>query len=240
MDYGIQLYSVRDAAEQDLGKTLDTLAKMGYTHMEFDEFFGHTAEEVKAMLDRNGLKVSGAHINLPFLDEDFDGMVKFHKAIGNTRFIVVGTRFKTAEQLAKLIADLNKYQPMLAAEGIELCLHNHHKEFLPNVDGQIPMKEIWENTNIGFEIDTYWAYIAGKDPVKVLEAMKDRVPLIHLKDGDENSRGFSLGSGTAPVAQVREKAMELGMHIVVESEGLEPDGISEVGRCMDWLKSLKN
>ena len=165
MDYGIQLYSVRDAAEQDFGKTLDTLAQMGYTHMEFDEFFGHTAEEVKAMLDRNGLKVSGAHINLPFLDEDFDGMVKFHKAIGNTRFIVVGTRFKTAEQLAKLIADLNKYQPMLAAEGIELCLHNHHKEFLPNEDGQIPMKEIWENTNIGFEIDTYWAYIAGKDPV---------------------------------------------------------------------------
>jgi sugar phosphate isomerase/epimerase len=239
MDYGIQLYSVRDAAEQDFGKTLDTLAKMGYTHMEFDEFFGHTAEEVKAMLDRNSLKVSGAHINLPFLDEDFDGMVKFHKAIGNTRFIVVGTRFKTAEQLAKLIADLNKYQPMLAAEGIELCLHNHHKEFLPNEDGQIPMKEIWENTNIGFEIDTYWAYIAGKDPVKVLEAMKDRVPLIHLKDGDEKSNGFSLGSGTAPVAQVRKKAMELGMHIVVESEGLEPDGISEVSRCMDWLKSLE-
>ena len=128
---------------------------------------------------------------------------------------------------------------MLAAEGIELCLHNHHKEFLPNEDGQIPMKEIWENTEIGFEIDTYWAYIARKDPVKVLEAMKDRVPLIHLKDGDEKSNGFSLGSGTAPVAQVRKKAMELGMHIVVESEGLEPDGISEVSRCMDWLKSLE-
>ena len=238
MDYGIQLYSVRDAAEQDFEKTLETLAKMGYTHMEFDEFFGHTAEEVKAMLEKNGLKVSGAHIDIPSLDKDFEGMVKFHKAIGNSRFIVVGTRFKNAELLAKLIADLNKYQPMLAAEGIELCLHNHHKEFLPNEDGQIPMKEIWENTSVFFEIDTYWVYIAGKDPVQTLEAMKERTPLIHLKDGDEKSHGSSLGSGTAPVAQVREKAMELGMHIVVESEGLEPDGISEVGRCMDWLKSL--
>ena len=239
MEYGIQLYSVRDAGEQDFGKTLETLAKQGYTHMEFDEFFGHTAEEVKEMLERNGLKVSGAHIDIPSLEKDFEGMVKFHKAIGNTRFIVVGTRFKTAEQLDKLIEDLNKYQKLLAAEGIQLCIHNHHKEFLPNQDGQIPMKALWEKTDIFFEIDTYWAYIAGKDPVKVLEAMKDRTPLIHLKDGDENSNGLSLGSGTAPVASVREKALELGMHIVVESEGLQPDGLSEVGRCMDWLKTLE-
>ena len=239
MEYGIQLYSVRDAAEQDFGKTLDSLAQMGYTHMEFDEFFGHSAEEIKAMLDRNGLKVSGAHINLSSLDEDFEGLVKYHKAIGNSRLIVVGTRFKNAELLSKLVADLNKYQKLLADEGIQLCIHNHSKEFLPNLDGQIPMKEIWENTDVLFEIDTYWAYIAGKDPVKVLEAMKDRVPLIHLKDGDDNSNGYSLGSGTAPVAQVREKAMELGMHIVVESEDLNPDGITEVGRCMDWLKTLE-
>lgn len=238
MEYGIQLYSVRDRAEENFEKTLETLANMGYTHMEFDEFFGHTAEEVKAMLERYNLKISGAHINISDLDTQFDELVTFHKAIGNHRFIMVGTRFKNAEQLSKLISDLNKYQPLLEKEGIQLCLHNHHKEFLPNLDGQIPMKEIWENTNVFFEIDTYWVYIAGKDPMKTLEAMKKRTPLIHLKDGDENSRGYSLGSGTAPVAKVREKAMELGMHIVVESEGLEPDGISEVGRCMDWLKTL--
>ena len=239
MDYGIQLYSVRDAAEQDFAKTLQSLAEMGYSHMEFDEFFGTTAQEVKDILQRNNLKISGAHINLSSLDEEFDELVKFHKAIGNDRLIIVGTQFKTAEQLAKLIADLNKYQPLLAAEGIQMCLHNHHKEFLPNQDGQIPIKEIWENTDILFEIDTYWVYVAGKDPIQTLEAMKERTPLIHLKDGDVNKKGYSLGCGTAPVEKVREKAMELGMHIVVESEGLEPDGISEVGRCMDWLKTLE-
>ena len=29
------------------------------------------------------------------------------------------------------------------------------------------------------------------------------------------------------------------MHIIVECEGLVPDGVSEVGRCMDYLKSLE-
>ena len=238
MEYGIQLYSLRDLAEQNLGAALEAVAKMGYTHVEFAGFFGHSAEDVKAMLDHNGLKVSGTHAMLNELDCDFAALMKYHHTIGNTKY-VVGTRFKNAEQLAKTIADLNKYQPMLAAEGIDLGLHNHDKEFLPNLDGQLPIKELWENTNIVFEVDTYWAYIAGKDPIKVLDAMKSRVPMIHLKDGDDQRNGFSLGSGMAPVAAVRGKALELGMHIIVESEGLVPDGVSEVGRCMDYLKSLE-
>ena len=39
--------------------------------------------------------------------------------------------------------------------------------------------------------------------------------------------------------EVRAKAMELGMHMVVESETLQPDGISEVKRCMNFLRSLE-
>ena len=239
MEYGIQLYSVRDLAEKDLAKSLEAVAKMGYSHVEFAGFFGHSAEEVKAMLDNNGLKVSGTHSMLSELDGDFAALMKYHHTIGNTKY-VVGTRFKTAEQLTKTIEDLNKYQKMLADEGIALGLHNHDKEFLPNLDGQLPIKELWENTDIVFEVDTYWAYIAGKDPIRVLDAMKSRVPMIHLKDGDDQRNGFSLGSGMAPVAAVRERALEYGMHIIVESEGLQPDGISEVGRCMDYLKSLES
>ena len=239
MEYGIQLYSVRDLAEKDLAKSLEAVAKMGYTHVEFAGFFGHSAEEVKAMLDNNGLKVSGTHSTLSELDGDFAALMKYHHTIGNTKY-VVGTRFKTAEQLTKTIEDLNKYQKMLADEGIALGLHNHDKEFLPNLDGQLPIKELWENTDIVFEVDTYWAYIAGKDPIKVLDAMKSRVPMIHLRDGDDQRNGFSLGSGMAPVAAVRERALEYGMHIIVESGGLQPDGVSEVGRCMDYLKSLES
>lgn len=237
MHYGLQLYSVRDAAEKNFAHTLSSLSKMGYTHMEFDEFFGHSAQEVKAMLEENGLQVSGAHVGMADLRANFSSLLSFHKALGPPRLILVGTRFKNRELMAQLIDDLNLYHRLLAQEGMQLCLHNHHKEFLPNLDGQVAIQQIWDNTPISFEIDTYWAYFAGKDPVKVLEGMKDRVPLIHLKDGDREGNGFSLGEGTAPVAQVLDKAIELGMHVVVESEDLKPDGLSEVGRCMDWLKT---
>ncbi len=239
MEYGLQLYSVRDFTEKDLASTLEKVAKIGYKYVEFAGFFGHSAKEVKAMLDGNGLIVSGTHSGLQELDNDFAGTVAYHHAIGNKNFIVPGAPWSTAAELDETIAKLNKYQPMLAAEGITLGYHNHDGEFLPNRDGQIAHEEMEKRTSVDFEIDTYWAYAAGRDPVEILERLKNRIHVIHLKDGDANKMGYPLGDGTAPVAAVRAKAMELGMLMVVESENLKPDGISEVTRCFEYLKSLE-
>lgn len=238
MEYGLQLYSVRDFTEKDLANTLEQVAKIGYKYVEFAGFFGHSAEEVKAMLDANGLIVSGTHSGLADLENDFAGTVKYHHTIGNTNYILPGAPWKTAAELDDTIAKLNKFQPMLAAEGITLGYHNHHGEFLLNADGQIPHEEMEKRTNVQFEIDTYWAYVAGKDPVEVITRLKDRVKVIHLKDGLQGGEGFALGEGTAPVAAVHAKAKELDMRMVVESETLKPDGISEVTRCFEYLKKL--
>lgn len=239
MDYGLQLYSVRDVTESDLEGTLKKVAEIGYRYVEFAGFFGHSAEEVKAMLDRYGLIVSGTHSGLGDLDADFEGTVKYHKTIGNTNYIVPGAPTWTAAELDETIEKINKYQPMLAAEGICMAYHNHDGEFKPNADGQIPHEEMERRTNIDFQIDTFWAFVAGKDPVEVITRLKDRVHVIHLKDGLRNGHGYALGEGEAPVAAVREKAIELGMHMVVESETLQPDGISEATRCINYLKSLE-
>ena len=48
---GIQLYSVRDAMEQDMDATLAKVKEMGYDYVEFAGYFGKSAEEVKALLD---------------------------------------------------------------------------------------------------------------------------------------------------------------------------------------------
>ena len=239
MDYGLQLYSVRDVTGTDLEGTLKKVAEIGYRYVEFAGFFGHSAEEVKAMLDRYGLIVSGTHSGLGDLDADFEGTVKYHKTIGNTNYIVPGAPTWTAAELDETIEKINKYQPMLAAEGIRMAYHNHDGEFKPNADGQIPHEEMERRTNIDFQIDTFWAFVAGKDPVEVITRLKDRVHVIHLKDGLRNGHGYALGEGEAPVAAVRAKAIELGMHMVVESETLQPDGISEVTRCINYLKSLE-
>ena len=41
MDYGLQLYSVRDVTDTDLEGTLKKVAEIGYRYVEFAGFFGH-------------------------------------------------------------------------------------------------------------------------------------------------------------------------------------------------------
>ena len=239
MEYGLQMWSVRDASEKDLANALKKVAEIGYKYIEFAGFFNHPAEEVKAMLDEYGLIVSGAHSGLGDLDNDFAGTVKYHKTIGNTNYILPGAPWGTKAALDSTIEKLYKYKPMLAAEGITLGYHNHDGEFNPNKDGQIAHEEMEKRTDVNFEIDTYWAFVAGRDPIETITRLKDRVKVIHLKDGTLDKHGKALGEGEAPVAAVREKAIELGMRMVVESEGLQPTGLEEVARCMKYLRSLE-
>lgn len=197
-EYGIQMYSVRDITEKDMPGALRALAEMGYKNVEFAGFFGIPAEESKKLLDDNGLKVSGTHTGWNEIAEHFEETVAYHKAIGNTRIIIPGADLTTKAKLDAFIDMLNEFQPKLAAEGITLGYHNHDHEFKPNEDGQIIYDEIVARSNVALEIDTYWAYAAGKDPVAMMEALKDRLPVIHIKDGLSNREGKPLGQGTAP------------------------------------------
>ena len=54
MEYGIQMYSVRDITEKNMDGALKALAEMGYKFVEFAGFFGIPADEIKAMLDKYG------------------------------------------------------------------------------------------------------------------------------------------------------------------------------------------
>lgn len=239
MDYGVQMYSVRDVTEKDMEKALKAVSDIGYRFVEFAGFFGHPAAEIKAMLDHYGLKVSGTHTGWQEVAEHFDETVAYHKAIGNANIIVPGADLSSQEKIDAYVQMANEFQPKLAAEGITFGYHNHHREFLPNEDGSMIHEQLQTRTNLLLEIDTYWAYVAGQDPVALMEKLKDRVKVIHIKDGDQEGHGAYLGKGTAPVAAVYQKAVELGIPMVVESETLTPDGITEVRECFQYLKSLE-
>jgi len=238
MEYGIQMYSLRDITDKDMDKALKSVAEMGYKFVEFAGFFGHPAEEIKAMLDNYGLYCSSTHTGWGEVANNFEETVKYHKTIGNKNIIVPGADLSNREKIDAFVEMVNKFQPMLADEGIDFHYHNHSHEFLPNADGSMIHEELEKRTNILFQIDTYWAFAAKLDPVATITRLKDRIRLIHLKDGDGGHKGYSLGMGAAPVAAVRDCAIDLGFKMVVESEGLDPTGIEEVQRCITYLKGL--
>lgn len=240
MDYSIQLYSVRDAVQENMDETLKKIAEIGYKYVEPAGFFGHSADEVRAMLDKYGLKVSGTHTGWKALRDDYEGTVAYHKTIGTDMIIIPNVDASTREKLDEFIDFINEVQPRLKKDGMRLAFHNHSREFVLTSYGECIHKELAERTNIEFEIDTYWAFNAGVDPIAILERLKDRVHFIHVKDGMKGTgKGKPLGHGEAPVADVYAKAVELGLQMVVESETQDPDGITEAQICFDYLKSLE-
>ena len=243
MNYGLQLYSVRDSAEKNFEEMLAGVAKMGYAFVESAGFFDRTAEQVKETLDRNGLTLCSTHTSFRRVRDELDATIAFHQTVGCNNIVIPGAPIGTAKEIDELVDVINRAIPKIEAAGMRLHFHNHSNEFLPNADGQIPHDELAKRTGVWFEIDTFWAFNAGKAPSALLEYYADRVSLIHLKDGipqnwsDKNSHavGKSLGEGQAPIEAVRKKAKEMGLTVIVESEGLEPSGLDEVQRCINYL-----
>lgn len=239
-NYGLQLYSVRDYLANDFKGGIEKVAEMGYKYLEFAGFYGYSAEDVKAIMDNCGVTCSGTHSSLEgLLPENIMETIKYHKTIGDPNYIVPGADLTSLEKIERFAAIMNYAKPVFAAEGIKLGYHNHSHEFVVMPWGSTIHSEIERRTDIDFEIDTFWAFNAGVDPIALLDRLKARVNVIHLKDGLKGGIGRSLGLGEAPVADVRKKALERGLTIVVESENLDPNGIEEVRRCMDYLKSLE-
>lgn len=236
-NYGIQLYSVRDAMAVDMAGTMQRIADLGYKHVEFAGFFGHSAEEVRKMLDDTGLVCSGTHS--PWTDlrpTKIMETIAYHKTIGNPNYIVPGADLSTLEKIEEFCNVINFAQPILAAEGIALGYHNHSHEFVVMPWGSTIHGELERRTSVEFEIDTFWAFNAGLDPVKVMERLKSRMQVIHLKDGFKGGKGIPLGQGEAPVKAVIDYAAANGLKMVVESETLTPSGMDEAIACIDFLK----
>ena len=237
-EYGLQLFSVRDITGNDLEGALRAVAEMGYKYVEYAGFFGHSAEQVKEWQDKYGLKCSGTHSGwVELLPENIEATIAYHKTIGNPNFIIPGADLSTLDKIIDFCAVMNKAQIRLAEEGISLGYHNHSHEFVVMPWGSTIHSELEKRGTFDFEIDTFWAFNAGIDPVETLKRLSGRVKVIHLKDGIKGGAGKSLGQGEAPVLRVREYAVKNNIRMVVESEGLDPTGLEEVKRCIDFLNA---
>ncbi|MBQ1989160.1 MAG: sugar phosphate isomerase/epimerase [Clostridia bacterium] len=239
MDYSIQLFSVRDSMETDFEGTLKRVSELGYKYVEFAGFYGRTAEEVNALLAKYDLKISGTHSPFDDLINNFDETVAFHKAIGNKNYIVPAYWLRNQAEIDFFVEKAGEISKKLEAEGIKLGYHNHSGEFQMSGDGSVAYEQLIYRTDIMLELDTFWAFHGMKDPVALMDRLGDRIGVIHIKDGTVEGHGKPLGMGDAPVKAVYEKAKEMGIPMVVESETITPSGLEEARICIEYLRSIE-
>lgn len=184
---GIQLYGVRNAMQKDFEGTLKAIRDMGYEYVEFAGYYDKSAEEIKAILDKLGLKCVSAHQVLDFFADDAQAGVDFLKTFG-VKYVVIPWYDKEAlagtaswGDTVKLFDDTAK---LLAENGMVLGYHNHDFEF-KKFEGKYLHDYIFEALPYGMivpELDTCWAHYAGLDPAEKIREFKGRVDVVHLKD----------------------------------------------------------
>ena len=183
---GIQLYGVRNAMERDFEGTLKALADMGYEYVEFAGYYGHTAEEIKSILDKYGLKCISAHQALDFYDEDPDAAAEFLKAFG-VKYSVIPwygkEKLAGTDEWEASAARFKKVGAVLKAHGMKLGYHNHDFEFEKH-EGKYLHDYIFDEVGdlIDPELDTCWVHYAGINPADKIREFAGRVEIVHLKD----------------------------------------------------------
>ena len=252
---GLEIYSLRGAAEKDLPGTLALIRKFGFTEVEGGEFYGRSAAEFRKMLDANGLKLTSMMAAYDRLSRDIDAVANDAHTLG-AEYVVCSTvphkKKLTAEDCARAIESLSRFGENLAKARLRCCYHTHGIEFGESADGTL-FDTLVKGTNpqfVNFEMDIFWIVYAYQDPVKLLHRYPGRFPLMHVKDirkgtalggspGDVMEEdSVPLGKGLVDIPAALRAARETGVrHYYIEDEAV--DAARQLPESLRYLESVR-
>ncbi len=245
---GIQLWSVRDAMQEDPEATLSQLGEMGYKFIEAagysdGKFYGMEPEEFKELVESNGMDFLSSHVMLAIEDLDheqvmewWDQCIQAHSKAG-VKYIVQAAMGSAAVQdmevLNRYIRMFNNVGRMAREEGMLFGFHNHAVEF-ETIDGTVVLQHMIENTDpelVFFQPDLYWFYKGGANPLEYFEKYPGRFEVWHVKDYAELGQ-----SGEIDFEKIFTQDQSSGRKfIVVEVEEYNFDPLVSVEISLDYL-----
>lgn len=250
---GIQLYSLRDAMEKDMDATLKAVKEMGYDYVEFAGYFGKSAEEVKAMLDKYGLEAVSVHQAIGLFEEEGQKAVDYLKTLG-VKYCAIPW-YNLDEFTSDWDATMDKFRnvsKLLSDNDINLMYHNHDFEF-NKIDGEYILDKLYATLPEGVimpQLDTCWVHYAGVNPSDYIRKYSGRIEVLHLKDfvceklgggpvyalidedgneidkGSKEDNGFKLvpvGSGIQDWPSILAAAEDAGVEYVIVEQDTSVD-----------------
>jgi len=200
---GLQLYTVRGEMKTDFEGTIAKVAATGYKEVEFAGYFDHSAKDVRALLDKNGLVSPSEHIAYDIVENKWPETLEAAHVVGH-KFIVcpwLDEKQRNADGWKRAADLFNKAGEASQKAGIQFCYHNHSFEFAPvdGLGGKLAYDYLLEATdakNVKMEMDLCWISVAAKDPISYFEKYPGRFPMVHVKDyvNDPNSTSSYAGA----------------------------------------------
>ena len=216
---GLGLFTIPQLLDRDFAGTLAMLAGIGYKEVEFfgpysfsapeakagwapiakslgmsgSGFYGLSAPEVKAVLDRNGLSAPSLHTDLATLRTHMGALAEAAHIVG-ARYVVLPSlppeHRHTLDDFKRSADMFNEIGTTAVAAGVRFGYHNHGYG-LAEVDGKIPLYTLLDRTDpklVDLQMDLYWSIAGRADPIALMQAYPGRYRLLHIKDMTEHKR----------------------------------------------------
>lgn len=219
VDMSVQLYSLRsligtpELFAKNHEDVLRNVAEMGFSGVEAasyedGQFSGLSPLSFRQAIEKAGLKIISSHATHPLSEEElksgnysaslawWDKCIAAHKEADITTLVMSWSQpLNDIHQIRVMSQFLNDIGQHCQAAGIRFGYHSHSHEF-KKVDETTMMDEFIWNTdpeNVFFEMDVYWAVVAGVSPVEYMKKYPGRFGLLHIKDKYEIGQSGMVG-----------------------------------------------
>lgn len=261
---GLQLYSLRAQTKESTTGALDIAKSYGIKEVELAGTGSLTPAQFSAELTSRGMVAVSGHFAWALFDKDVAAVIKDAKALG-LKYVIVPfpplgkDKLFTEEMAHMMAAKFNEWGAACKKEGLQFGYHPHGLEFKPTAagtaagNGEVMFDILLRETKpelVTYEMDVYWTYITGQDPVAWLTKHPKRYSMIHIKDmlkdfkrgvhtgGSPVEAKVAVGEGQIDWAAVLGAAERIGVkHYFLEDETANP--LKSIPDSFAYLKTLK-
>jgi len=249
---GLELYSVREALQQDFEGTLRSVAEMGYQCVEFYAPYFEWSEgrtrQIRQLLSSLGLRCYSTHNDAEYFHPDMILRARDMNLTLGCRYMVMASSDAkpTIDGWKAVAEELNSATHRLEPSGLKVGYHNHEPEFTP-LAGVRPIEIIAKNTkpSIMLQLDVGTCLKAGSDPVTWIRANPGRIRSLHLKDwSSDPTKEYKVlfGEGDAKWPEILNAAETIGgaEYLLIEQEGSRFSELETARRCLQAYRRISS
>jgi sugar phosphate isomerase/epimerase len=251
-EVGLQLYSLRDQFKEDVPSTLALISEWGIRKIEGGGTYGMSIDSFRELLAENDLNVVSVGASFEELESDLEKVIANAKAFGASYVMCAWVPHNDnkwdLEETQHATDVFNTAGKVLEENGLTLAYHAHGYEFRPYKDGTLFDYMAENATNFKFELDVYWAFHGGADPLALMKKYPSKFVLLHLKDLEKGVKGNNtghedvetnvvLGTGQIDIAGIVAEATKLGIeYMFIEDES--SNVVTQVPESLEFLDKL--
>jgi sugar phosphate isomerase/epimerase len=236
-----QLWTVRDHCQTvaDFATSMKKIKAIGYGAVQLSGHGPIANADIVRICTGEGLTICATHERGKVICESPEMVVDTLNELGctYTAYPWPHLGFATEADAVSLATSLDRSGAILAKAGKVLGYHNHALEF-KRFSGKPVLEILYERTdpkNLQGEIDTYWVQAGGGDPVAWCAKLKNRLPLLHIKDYGVTADGnggeiMEIGNGNLDWKRIIAAAEASGCKwFIVEQDTCPGDPFDSLG-----------